>query len=278
MSPETAHGADGEPITGTATGGGGSSESKAVNFIDYDGTVLYSYTAQEAAALSALPANPSHTGLTAQGWNYTLAQMKAEVTAQGKCDVGQTYVTDDGKTRIYISIPEGTTGNGLTFYVRFTQTKANGVTVDWGDGTTAQTYSGTNASNRSHTYATAGNYIITLIATDGTYSFVGTSNNSIYGASSTYYNRTRIQKVEIGNNVTSIGNNAFYYCYELKSITIPSGVTSIGDYAFYSCYALESVIISSSVTSIGNYAFQYCCALKSIIISSGVTSIGYNAF
>jgi len=49
---------------------------KDVNFIDYDGTILYSYTAQEAQALEALPANPTHAGLTAQGWNWTLAQIK----------------------------------------------------------------------------------------------------------------------------------------------------------------------------------------------------------
>ncbi|MDV3426895.1 MAG: hypothetical protein LIR50_06845 [Bacillota bacterium] len=34
-------------------------------FIDYDGTVLHTYTIEEFAELSALPANPSHTGLVA---------------------------------------------------------------------------------------------------------------------------------------------------------------------------------------------------------------------
>ncbi|MBR7042325.1 MAG: hypothetical protein IKI04_02365 [Bacilli bacterium] len=49
---------------------------KDVNFIDYDGTILYSYTAQEAQALTELPANPTHTGLTSHGWNWTLAEIK----------------------------------------------------------------------------------------------------------------------------------------------------------------------------------------------------------
>ena len=50
-------------------------EEKDVNFYDYDGTVLYAYTAQEALALSALPEAPTHEGLTFQGWNRTLAQL-----------------------------------------------------------------------------------------------------------------------------------------------------------------------------------------------------------
>ena len=101
--------ADGTPTVGTASGGGGDPApvKSDVNFYDYDGTLLHSYTATEAAGLTALPENPSHSGLVAQGWNYTLAQIKAEVTDHGKCDVGQMYVTTDGKTRIYCTFPEG---------------------------------------------------------------------------------------------------------------------------------------------------------------------------
>ena len=57
--------------------------SKEVNFLDYDGTILYSYTAAEFAALSSMPANPTHDGLTAQGWNWSLANAKAYVASMG---------------------------------------------------------------------------------------------------------------------------------------------------------------------------------------------------
>ena len=66
-------------ISGIETGGGGSSNptaaAKAVNFRDYDGTVLYSYTVDEAAALTELPALPEHSGLICQGWNWSLDDM-----------------------------------------------------------------------------------------------------------------------------------------------------------------------------------------------------------
>lgn len=90
------------------SGGGGEVERKDVNFIDYDGKVLHSYTTQEALALTELPALPSRTeeGLTCQEWNYTLAQMKSNVNSSGKCDIGATYITTDRKTHIYITIPD----------------------------------------------------------------------------------------------------------------------------------------------------------------------------
>lgn len=49
---------------------------KDVNFIDYDGQLLYSYTADEFAELTELPPNPTNDGLTAQGWNWTLENAK----------------------------------------------------------------------------------------------------------------------------------------------------------------------------------------------------------
>ena len=66
----------------------------------------------------------------------------------------------------------------------------------------------------------------------------------------TYMNRTR--------KVTSIGEQAFYYCSYLTSVTIPNSVTSIGASAFANCSGLTSVTIPNSVTSIGEAAFRDC--------------------
>ena len=78
-----------------------SSIDDEVLFIDYDGTILYSYSLSDIQALSELPKLPSHSGLICQGWNWTLDEIKAR-----NCPliVGAIYITDDGATRIRIKI------------------------------------------------------------------------------------------------------------------------------------------------------------------------------
>ena len=273
-----------QPVTVNVSGGGGGSLDDQVRFFDYDGTLVNSYSKADFNALTAMPANPSHSGLTAQGWNWSLSEAKAQLTAipDGVLNIGQMYTTNDGKTRLYIHIDEDTPDNRLTFYVRFTSSTSNNVSLDWGDGT-VETKGSTTATNYEHTYAASGDYVVKLTVNSGTISFVGTSGtdgNSIFGsrASTNIYNRGRIIKAEIGGNVTSIGTYAFYQCYSLTSITIPSGVTSIGTYAFNTCYSLTNITIPSTVTSIGAYAFYSCYSVTSITIPSTVTSIGNYAF
>ena len=268
-------------VTGTATGGGTPTpvSPKDVNFYDYDGRLVASYTIAEAQSLSALPDVPDHSGdavpLTSQGWNYTLAQINALTQA---ADVGAMYIPSDGKTHLVITLYD-TARNVVPLY--WSQTVANGVTIDWGDGSSTETFADTGNQNTTHTYAAAGTYEITLNVTSGNLGFGdGTSSYCVMGATSgtglVYCNM--LQSVSIGSGVTSIGTYAFGYCYSLASVTIPEGVTSIDKYTFQYCRSLARVTIPKGVTSIGTYAFQYCSSLASVTIPSGVTSIGTYAF
>jgi hypothetical protein len=211
-------------------------------------------------------------------------------------------VIGDGKTYLYIKIAaEGR----MNIPLYFSQTVANGVTIDWGDGSATQTLSGTGNKSITHTYAEIGEYTISLNPSSRCTLGLGHNSTSygILGITSgggrVYCNM--LQAVEIGNsvtsigdyafrncyslasivipnNVTSIGNNAFSDCYSLASIVIPNNVTSIGSNAFSNCYSLASIVIPNSVTSIGDFAFRNCYSLASIVIPNNVTSVGNNAF
>ena len=64
-----------------------------------------------------------------------------------------------------------------------------------------------------------------------------------------------IDNVTFGNQVKSIGNNAFYSCKGLTAVIIPKGIESIGNEAFAYCSALESVSIQNDQPSIASSAF-----------------------
>ena len=292
------------PVTVAVEGGSASAEAKDVNFFDYDGTIVYSYTPAEFAELTEMPANPSHARLTAQGWNWGLTDAKAYVAKYGKLNIGQMYITSSGATEIDITL----TAPDLHPYLGIAP---NGtVEIDWGDGTATDTVTGTSNTTlkfTDHEYAAERNYTIKLTASSGTFAFHNTSNanrgvlsdKSSFGYSDRYSRVitairfgqnalignyafvycTSLASVTIPNSITSIGDYyGFYGCTTLKSITIPSGVTKINGNTLANCYALTSAAIPDSITSIGNSAFAHCYALTSITTPDSVTSIGSSMF
>ncbi len=117
---------------------------------------------------------------------------------------------------------------------------------------------------------------------------------------------TRIKSVNISDNISVIGYEAFSGCTGLTSMTvdeknpifdsrldcnaiietksnklisgckktkIPDSVTSIESYAFSKCYSLTDLVIPNSVTSIKSYAFNECTGLTSVEIPNSINYI-----
>lgn len=248
----TAHDKSGTAITGTLANSTGTSvEWNDVNFYDYDGTRLYSYSAAEFASLTAMPPNPTHAGLTSQGWNWSLANAKTQVAGSGGCDIGQMYITSDGKTRLYIKIDQP-----VFKQLQLGLTIEGTITIDWGDNSSPSTitHPGIGYEIFSHNYSNLGDYCISIsVSNDGQLILTQSDEDSYFLFS--YSNATQslnfdyltsllgiLKKVELGNNIY-INENAFYRCTYLEAISIPNSVYSFRSYSFYECRSLKYITI-----------------------------------
>lgn len=212
---------------------------------------------------------------------------------------GDVEPPDDGKTRLYITVPANSMPNlppprnQVPLYIQ--QSVANGVTIDWGDGTPPETLAGTGNVNTTHTYEQAGDYVISLEPADGCelgfgkldesemkiFNITGFDSmkqkfgfpynsylNSIY-----FLNDFYIEDQEYGWCPA-----AFSFCFNLKSIEIPNGILKIGFSCFTSCVSLNYVKLPDSLIEIKDNSFYNCGSLAEITIPNNVQKICQGAF
>lgn len=106
---------------------------------------------------------------------------------------------------------------------------------------------------------------------------VTASNNGYIGAYA-FAGCNMIDKLEIGENVTTIGNYAFQNNTKLKQLTLPDNVSGLGKYAFARCKELEEVSIGKGISVLPQYVFSDCSTLPEISIPSNIASIENFAF
>ena len=192
--------------------------------------------------------------ISAQNFSTEIAAIEGGGTPTPTPPTPDMPVIGDGKTYLYIKIAaEGR----MNVPLYFSQTVANGVTIDWGDGSATQTLSGTGNKNTTHTYTEIGEYTISLNCSGSCKLGLGHNSSSYCVMGNTTNNGivycNMLQAVEIGRSVKSIDNYAFSKCYSLASIVIPQGVTSIGSNAFSNCNGMAFYDFSrcTSVPTLG---------------------------
>ncbi len=92
-----------------------------------------------------------------------------------------------------------------------------------------------------------------------------------------FYGMASLKQVTIGAKVERIGEKTFYNCKELTTVTFGNSIKSIGPRAFYGCSSLRAAVLPPSVTEIGDYAFYKCTSLAEADLGSA-KSIGTSAF
>lgn len=237
-----------------------SKEYKDVNFFDYEGTILYSYTWDEAKVMTELPPLPDRTseGLVCQGWNYTLEDMMAQADENGEngyADIGAIYTTDDGSTRIHIELTEE---DDLSFEFEIQST----MQVLWGDGT-SETYTTSSRQFIRHDYNQKGIYVIRLAHVDSTRIFI----NSVHIKS-----KGKITNIHYGTNVKSDVN--YSDCTRLMYLTYSQETQTHNNIqAAYKYTALRFICypkgFSGTAHSMGNLVFN----LEHVSLPRGRTEV-----
>ena len=93
-----------------------------------------------------------------------------------------------------------------------------------------------------------------------------------------FYECTKLETISFGENIKTIGEQAFQGCSSLTKVTIPDSVTSIGEEAFYECTKLETISFGENIETIGRWAFTGCSALTNVTIPKNVTTIESGTF
>lgn len=292
-----------DAVSKIPSGGSGADMSLPVRFFDYEGTLLYSFSLEELAGIERLPDLPFHEGLVCAGWNWTLEDLKA---TNREMNVAALYATDDGATRIYVSLDKDT----LEPQVSFGQSEDHGVMVDWGDGSEPETAEGGNYTKitLTHRYREPGEYVIRFLPQgENQVCFFGSYNTGSYtftaGKSSVRENMkylSAVRKIEAGSQVrelvdycfssffrmeslmmgkvTEWGNGVVKECCSLKFLGLPEGKETLSGYFFDGCVQLKHISVPNTITRLGDYVFDKCSALQTVNFPNGVTDIGRHVF
>lgn len=267
-------------------GGGEVPKEKLVNFWDYDGTLLYSYTLAEARALTSLPPLPVYkeeTRFYATKWTKTLEEVKS-VIAFLDVTVQVTHATSS--SRIYCCVAvfdiSRTLDNVIELYIS-KPSSSQIVYVDWGDGSKA-TLIGTGTSTiTKHTYPSRKRYTV-FISSDSTgirlggntstYMFTKQGNAlvSFLGGDGyipqnyAFSTNTNLKFIYLATP-TTVNNYILYRCYSLR-VAICDFLNSTS--CFEQCYSLERIRIPLPQN---NTVFTSCNNLNKILITESTGSL-----
>ena len=223
-------------------------------FIDWDGTIIQSYSREDALALEVLPnvenmtaySSVDHEFLSFQTWNYSLAEIKTwlQTHSVGQLAVRAFYVTVDDENHNYFRNPRYLKSpSALKFYIQ----------------------------KRMISNIASSEFRGALLEKVSIPNGVTSIGDEAFG-----YAR-RLKHVNIPNSVTSIAGSAFKNCAALQDVNIPEGITNIPGYMFYECNCITKMNIPDGVTIIGVSAFGSIGA-SSISIPGSVINIKSQAF
>lgn len=93
-----------------------------------------------------------------------------------------------------------------------------------------------------------------------------------------FYGFSVAESISLSPIILTIGSYSFYNCKKLASLQLPETVYKISERAFYNCLSLEKINLEETLTVIDEYAFYNCTSLKSIVIPKSLKSLPVGIF
>lgn len=268
-------------------------ESTWCVFINLDGGIEHLYTKQEVQAddfdMPPVPQQPLHDdpllgdALINGIWNWTRKEIQA---AAHPMVVGPCYDTKDFKTWFVVDIPT----DGYVLHMYPPQNGGN-YNIDWGDGNT-WSVSTANPGTVTHTYTTAGRYIIKWWRTNSLYSMqIGYGNTPVsgpYDNADTFKDQQLYKYIftmssnSMGLNTTVNMLNLRYLVYRttalsqaqargrflssLKAIAYPRGLTYLNEGGSHDQGNPSPSIAAISLPASANYNTEGCRGTNPVVI------------
>lgn len=218
---------------------------KHVNFYDYDGKRLYSYTWEEARSLNDLPPLPTRDGMVCTGWNWSITDLENMVSylfqddgrnREGIVDIGALYKPASGATELRVGFDDG---DEHEFIFTFTPSSGASVTVRMGDESSSGTGDGTLIEWKRRFTAGAGEWkTISITVTNGTCVFNGVDSPK------------DLREIRFGDNMTGLGAGALRDCTRLEYASF-SPLTSVDAGGYQLCNTgLVCVILPDGLSSL----------------------------
>ena len=265
-------------------------KSYTITWLNEDGSLIDKTTVEYGKT----PTHANPTKAATAEFTYTFAGWTPNVVAvTGDATYTATFNSSVNKYSISATAINGSV-NGVGIYPYGTQVELTAVPnygyhfTQWSDGNTDNprtvvltqnmTFIAEFAVDKSGTCG-KNNLLQWTFADDGTLTISGSgelTENYTFGVEAP----TQMQTIIIGNEVTAIGERAFYEKTTLQKLIIGSNVTSIGKYAFASINSrqLTSLVMPAELLTIGDYAFSGNTYLESIDFNAKLQSIGAYAF
>lgn len=222
-----------------------------VNFFDYDGTLLYAYTWDEAKELTELPPLPTHENMEVREWNYTLEDIKMQGV--------HGFEDNDDSICFYA-------GDVTINDVSYKAYSYDGtLTCDWAYMLTKEPQIGDVIMYANYD-SNLGEYVNFAPDTYEIINVLSTIGKADIGACCYDKNGELIQINSVGIIPRGLEEANYLFQYGVFSvISIPNTVTVITSSCFYYCTCLNEIKIPISVNDILDYypAF-HACILASI--------------